>query len=104
MAESPTKAAMNKVISGRVSKPARSNRTKVSYVESGDENDENDSDPVIKSAPGSFAVQSGNTSFAARISETYGNSFDNHYGFNGHDEEKETYYGAVEELEEFEDI
>jgi hypothetical protein len=98
MVESPSKSSLNKVISGRVTKPARSNRAKVSYTESGDENEEEDEDDqMIESDNTSFAVQSGNgngmSSFNNRIAETYGNdSFATHHGY-----EDEQFVDALEE-------
>jgi hypothetical protein len=125
MVESPSKSSINKVMSGRITKPARSNRAKVSYTESGDDDD--DSDPVIKSEQTSFAVQqpsNGTSSYATNMTANYG-AYSTHHGYdNGHgsssgsgsgygngngngsaEQEEEQFFGAVEELnDDFGDV
>jgi hypothetical protein len=93
MVESPSKSSINKVLSGRVTKPVRASRAKVSYSESGDELEEK-SDQMIKSEAASFAVQSGN-------GMTYGgDSFASHHGYTMGDENDDQFVGAHEYLEE----
>lgn len=93
---------MKKVKTGRVAKPpVRANRPKVSYAESVEDDNGEDSDQLIKTEPSSFAVQSGNgngtSSFNANMAEAYGTGFGNHHGYedNGHEE----FYAAEESME-----
>ncbi|EHL01447.1 hypothetical protein M7I_2537 [Glarea lozoyensis 74030] len=123
MAESPSKSSINKVMSGRVTKPARTNRAKISYTESGDEDDD-DSDQVVKSEPGSFAVQqppNSLSSYNTNMTASYGGSYSTHHGYGngggsannyGHgngngtaEPDDEQFFGAVENLnDDFGDV